>query len=419
MEILSKIILAIVSLPATLFVSGIMFVLCLIFGGGFKKAFRAAVLFSVGITAINLIMGSCTTALSDIATGLSNRFNITLNVIDYGYALPGFVFVGAQAFVALGLMIGLDLLFIYLGWTKTMWVDVHNSWHGMFFGSVAYIVTKNFWFALAVNMAVYLIMLKLADYTAKTYQEENGTPSVAFLAPITTMAGVFAKLCMAVINRIPGLRDLEATPEDIQDRFGIFGEQSVMGMIIGTLLGLLAGYNVVDSLMAGVSIATTLAMFPKCASVVVEGIVQITTPIISFMKKKFNGKKDLYIAVDGAVLLGNPAVMSTYVLIIPVIIVLYILIPGIGFIPIASLAALPYIIGGIAPYCKSNVVHTFIVSVLFLVIAGFCATYAADIYTTSLASTGAIDGSFLVTGIDEGGNILGVIVKLLCGLFAH
>ena len=417
MEVLGNIIIAIVSLPSVLFITGVMFLLCLVFGGGFKRAFRAATLFGVGITAINLLMGNCTTTLSDIATALSARFNLTLNIIDYGYAVPSFAFFGAQAIVSLLLIFVIDIVFILLGWTKTMWVDIHNSWHGLFFGSIAYFLTGSFWYALAVNMIVFLIMIKLADYTAETYQEENGTPNVTFIAPITTMAGVFAKGCMAVISKIPGLKDLKASPEDIQDKFGIFGEQSVMGMIIGTVLGFLAGYSVVDSLMAGITMATTLAMFPKCAAFVCEGIVQITSPIIGFMRKKFDGKKNLYVAVDGAVLLGNPAVMATYVLIIPVIIVLYMFLPGIGFIPIASLAALPYIIGGIAPYCKSNVVHTFIVSVLFLVIAGYCATYAADIYTTSLAAIGNIDGSFLVTCLDEGGNILGVILKVVTNLF--
>lgn len=418
MEFITNVIVAIVSLPSVVVITLVMFLLCLIFGGGFKKAIRAGVSFGIGITGITLLMENVTTSLSSIAEALSTRFGLSLEIIDYGYGAAAFAFLAPQAVVALTAIIVIDIVFILLGWTKTLWVDIHNSWHGMFWGSMAYFITNNFVFALVVNVVIYIITLKLADITAPVYQEEDGIPGVAFLAQMHTSLGLFAKACMLVINKIPGLKDLEASPDDIQDKLGVFGEQSVMGMIIGIFLGILAGFDFGTVMQTGITIAATLAIFPKVAAFACEGIVPVTTTIMAFMKKRFEGKKDLYVAVDGAILLGNPAVMSVYVLIIPIVIILYMVIPGIRFIPIASIAAIPYIIGAIAPYCKSNVVHTLIVSTIALVILGFCATYVADAVTTSMKAIGMVDGSYLVTAIDEAGNPLGSVVKFLAQFFA-
>lgn len=421
MEIFTSVVSFITSLPTAAFTGIVMGIMCVIFRGGVKNAVRACCCFMVGIAGIMLLINYCVTEMQGVAEGIQSTLGITLNVIDAGYgAIPYYGYVQIL-FPALACIIILDIVLIGLGWTKVLWVDIHNTWHGVFVGLVAYAITDDYILSLIIAVISLLIMMKLADFVAPTFQEFNNTPGVCCIATSATMSGLFTCLVMKVIDKIPGLNSLEFSAEDIQDRFGIFGEQIVLGAIIGLILGVLAGFDIVGILECAVTLAATLALFPKMAAFVCEGIVPVTTSIMTWMKKRFNGRRDLYIAVDPATLLGDPSVMATFVIEVPIIIVLCLILPGVGFVPIASLAALPYIVGGVAPYAKGNIVYCVICTTLYLIVISYIATWMAPAITMGIEKSGlmadTISNGALLTCWDEGGSILGGIVRFILQLF--
>ena len=224
---------------------------------------------------------------------------------------------------------------------------------------------------------------------------------------------------MKVINKIPGLKNAKASAEDIKKRFGVFGEPMVIGFIIGVILAIIGAYPVKDILYVGVVMAATLALFPKMAGLICEGIVPVTNTVMAFMKKRFKDR-ELNVAVDPAVLLGDPSVMATFIIMIPISIVLSFIIPGIGFIPVASLSAMPYMLGGVVPYTKGNVVHSVIVMTLYTVCIGFIATAVAPALTQLNFIGGyyveQIEAGTLLTCWDEGGNVFALIFTKLAEL---
>lgn len=220
MEIFTTIVTFITSLPTAAFTGIVMGLMCVVFRGGMKNAVRACCCFMVGIA------------------------GITLNVIDGGYgAIPYYGYV-ELLFPALACIIVLDIIMIGLGWTKVLWVDIHNTWHGLFVGLIAYAITDDYVLSLIITVIVLIILLKLADFVAPRFQEFNNTPGVCCIASSATMAGLFTCIVMKVIDKIPGLNSIKFSAEDIQDRFGIFGEQIVLGAIIGLVLGLCAGFDI-------------------------------------------------------------------------------------------------------------------------------------------------------------------------------
>ena len=421
MEIFTTIVTFITSLPTAAFTGIVMGLMCVVFRGGMKNAVRACCCFMVGIAGITLLINYCVTEMQGVAEGIASTLGITLNVIDGGYgAIPYYGYV-ELLFPALACIIVLDIIMIGLGWTKVLWVDIHNTWHGLFVGLIAYAITDDYVLSLIITVIVLIILLKLADFVAPRFQEFNNTPGVCCIASSATMAGLFTCIVMKVIDKIPGLNSIKFSAEDIQDRFGIFGEQIVLGAIIGLVLGLCAGFDITGILECSVTLAATLALFPKMAAFVCEGIVPVTTCIMTWMKKKFKGRRDLYIAVDPATLLGDPSVMATFVIEVPIMIVLCLLLPGVGFIPIASLAALPYIVGGVAPYARGNMVHCVICTTLYLVLISYIATWMAPATTMGIEKSGlmadTVGNGALLTCWDEGGSILAGFVRMLLQLF--
>jgi PTS system galactitol-specific IIC component len=313
-------------------------------------------------------------------------------------------------------ILGIGALMVALKLTKTLWVDTHNVWHGNFVGLMAWVMTGNAVIGIVCALISMVISLKLADWHAKRFQEFNEIGNITCIATAATIPATFAWACMKVIDHIPGLNKIDIKADDIKDRFGVFGETMTIGAILGLILSILAGQSFAQILTAAFTLGATLCLFPKMAAVMLEGMIPLSTSVTMIMKKKFKGR-NLNITVDGAILLGHPAVMSTFVLMVPISVVLYFFIPGIHFIPIASLMALPYFIGAIVPYTRGNLVYTLIVTSLFLVMIGLIATAMAPVITEGLANTGfyteEIAGGAQITCWDEGGNIFAWIIKLI------
>ncbi len=344
------------TLPSPVLVGLIMGTICLVFGGGIKNALRSACLFAIGITGVNLVMNYCVGQMQSISTALSQRLGISLNVVDGGYAVVNGLALYPGNFICLFLILIINVIFILLKWTNTMWSDISNTWHGVVIGAFVWAQTGNLVLSIVVGTATLVFMMKLADWTAPTFQKFNNIDNVTVIATSATIPGLFAFLVMKVINRIPGLNKIHASSEDIKERFGIFGEVMVIGMIIGIILGVLAGYPFAGVLTIGVVMSATMTLFPKMAALLCEGIVPVSMTITTFMKKRFGDRK-LNVACDPAILLGDPSVMATFIIMTPISIAISLLVPGVAFVPIASLAGMPYWIGGVTPYTKGNVVH--------------------------------------------------------------
>ena len=397
------------SFGSTVFVPVIMFALCMIFKGGFSKSLRSALMMGIGLTGLNLIIDFSVAAMTPVVELMGENLGSNLTVIDIGYgnvsaawSWPGAVI------VILGILV-VNLIFVVLKWTKTLWVDMWNIWHGEFVAGMMWAFTGNIAIGVASGLILLVINMKLADYHAKRIQEFNGLDGISAVATSGTFTASWAQGCMWIINKIPGLRDVKASSEQIKKRFGIFGEMSVIGALMGVVLGTVTGYGVVNTAQLAIKLASVLVILPKMLSLIAEGIIPISNSLSKFMKEKFPGR-ELYVAVDPAILLGDPSVMSTVILMYPISILLSVILPGCSFLPVASLAALPYWIGGMVPYTKGNIVHTLICATLWIIPATLIASSLAGICTDLCNMTGLftdqIANGAMFTNWDEGGNIL-------------
>lgn len=170
------------------------------------------------------------------------------------------------------------------------------------------------------------------------------------LLPQGTFTASFAQGCMWIINKIPGLCDIEADSNAIKDRFVIFGESAVIGLILGIILGVVSRFNFTQTAQLSIELAAVL--------------------------------------------------------------------PGANFIPVASLAVLPYWIGGMVPYTKGNVIHTVIIATIWIIPATLIVSQLAPICTTLCANTGLFT-SQIYTNWEEGGNLLLWVLVQIGHLFGH
>ena len=103
-----------------------------------------------------------------------------------------------------------------------------------------------------------------------------------------------------------------------------------------------------------------------------------------------------------ALVIGHPTTLVVSLLLIPVTIFLAVILPGNRFLPLASLAGMFYLFPMILPITKGNVVKSFIIGLVALIVglyfvtglAGFFTLAAKDVYEATGDPTVNIPAGF-------------------------
>jgi PTS system galactitol-specific IIC component len=294
-----------------------------------------------------------------------------------------------------------------------------SYWHGQVVGCFVWVVTGNLFFGILAATVFLTINSFVADWTAKRYQEFNQLPGISVPCTVSTLA-LLARPFNALLEHIPGVRKVDASPETIREKAGVFGEHGVMGFIIGLIIGIVLwifGAGTLSSaLNLAVQVGVLMVFLPKTVSVLCEGVIPITNAIIEFVHEKFGDRRKIYVAVDCAALLGHPSVMASAVLLYPLIVILSVVMPGNGILPIASLAIVPYWCGAIAPYFKGNVFRMVLFTLIWVIPIMYFATIQAPIHTAAMAQMGLGEPNALSTSFDMGGDPIGFAITQLFNL---
>lgn len=400
-------------LGSTVIVPVVLILLGLIFKVGWQKAIRGGVTTGVGLAGLFLIVDLIVAALQPAVGALADRMGLALSLVDVNWADAGIAW-GWPGVAALVITIILvNLLMVFLKLTKTLWTDVWSYWHGSALAGFVWALTGSVTWGV-VGGVVYLVLGSLmSDITAKKYQDFNDMPGIGVPCGTTVQASIFAMPVVWVLDRIPGIKDWDASPAGIRKRFGLIGEPVILGLVLGIIIGIAAGYNVQGILGLGMQVATMMLILPRMVSIISEGLVPITMSIVEFMRERFPDR-ELFVAVDCAVLLGHPAVMASSVILFPLSVLVAAVLPGVEMLPIASLAVVPFWAGAVVPYTKGNVIKTVIVILLFSIPFMYFSTLTADVHTQAFANMGQyaeqIDSGLQLASWDMGGDPLGFLI---------
>lgn len=410
MEILNFIL----GLGSTVMLPIIIFVFGLIMRAGFSKSFKSGVTIGIGFTGINLVITLLTDQLGPVAQAMTERLGLDLQVIDIGWPAMSSI---SWAWAAAGLMIPIGLVINFvmltLKLTKTMNVDIWNYWQFAFVGYAVTTVSGSLPMGIIAASALSILALILADYTQPFVEKFFGMPGISF--PHLTALG-FLPLVVPLnwlIDKIPGLNKLNANPETIRKRFGIFGEPMSMGLIIGLALGLLGGQKIDAILQLAITMAAVMYLMPKMVAILMEGLIPISEAAREFMAKHF-GDREIFIGLDATVSLGEPSVIAVGLLLVPITILLAIVLPGNKLLPFADLAVIPFIVCLITAMSKGNVIRALIVGTVVMACVLLMETNLAPI-ETQMALTAGIKmpaGASQIGNLDRANLISWLFVKV-------
>ncbi len=403
-------------LGASVFLPIIIFVMGLIFGQKPGKAFKSGLLIGIGFVGINLVLNLLVSNLGPAAKQMIDNFGISLNIIDVGWPASAAIAYGTKvgAFV-IPVVLGVNIIMIFLKLTKTLNVDIWNYWHFAFTGALIAGVTDSLAWGLATAAINAAIVLVLADWTAPMVQKFYNIPNISlphgFSAAYVPIALPLDKL----IDKIPVINDIELDPETIQDKFGIFGEPIFMGLILGIIVGLLAQYESPAVLQLGVNMAAVMLLFPRVVKILMEGLTPLSESAKKFMREKFSDR-EFYIGLDSAIAIGHPSAISTALILVPLTIFLAIIVPGNSVLPFGDLATLPFMLVMIIPITKGNIFRSTLIGIIIIGVGLLIATNLAPMITAAAQTTTFEfpEGANIISSICDGGNPLTwLIVKFM------
>lgn len=404
-----------------------------ILGAGFGKSLKAGLTVGVGFIGLNLVINNVLgTSLAPAVEEMTTRFGLALNIIDVGWPASSAIAMGTTIgmfIIPLGLLV--NIVMLITNTTQTIDVDIWNYWHFAFTGSLVAIITDDImlgFMAAVINMVVVLI---LGDITAPQVEKSLGMPGVSLPHGFTAAFAPIAMFINWVIDKIPGLRDINLDVESLQKKFGVFGEPLMIGTLIGLVIGVVAYFDPADIagslttiLTLGVSLGAVLVLIPRMASLLMEGLLPISDAASEFMQKHFANRGKIYIGLDSAVGVGHPVTLSLALILIPVMLLLAIALQPLGnqVIPFGDLSTATYMLVLITPIVNQNGFRGLIVGIVVLAVGLLISTYMAPFQTAAALQAGFDIASYagtsdaLISSLCDGANPLTFIFVFLANI---
>jgi PTS system galactitol-specific IIC component len=401
------------SLGPSVMLPVIIFCFGLIMGAKLNRAFKSAILIGVGFVGISLVIGLLVSALGPAATAMLKRVGLNLSIIDIGWpAMASITWAWKAAALTFPVCLAVNFVMLTFKLTKTMDVDLWNYWQFAFIGAAVNYETGSLTLALVATGASAALAYVLADYTAPLVEKYFGMPGISF--PHLTALG-FLPIAIPLnwlLDKIPGINKLYVSPESIQKKFGVFGEPVIMGLIIGAVLGILAGFTPGQIAVLAITMAAVMFLMPKMVAILMEGLIPISEAAREFMAKRFKGR-EIYIGLDAAVSLGEPSVIAVGLVLVPITIVLAMILPGNHVLPFADLAVIPFLLCLIVALAKGNVIRSLMLGTVVMALVLYTANSLAPIQTAMAHNAGIAfpAGAVEICNLDRANFITWVFVK--------
>lgn len=356
-----------------------------------KRAIVAGLTLGIAFTGMNVILSFMFGAISPAATAFVNNTGLKLNAIDVGWSpMSAIAWAWPYALLMFPVQIVINLVMLGLGWTNCLNVDLWNVWGKIFTATIVAAVTGSIPLAFVAAGLQVIIELKSADITQKQIYNITKIPGVACTHYMVIQSALFTPI-NKLLDHIPGLNKANLNAAQLKEKIGVFGENSVMGFIVGALIALFAGYNVKDTLTTAMQVSTALVLFPMVAKLFMQALAPIADATGEFMKKRFKGR-EIYIGLDWPFLAGQPEIWVAAIILVPIELVLAIVMSKMGVnnvIPLAGIINVCVVVPALI-VTGGNLVRMIILGIIGTPFYLFVASNFAPITTNLAKAVGSI-----------------------------
>lgn len=381
---------AVALLPFMIMILGLFFRMKL------GAALKSGLFVGIGFQGLKLVVSLLTTTIQPVIDHYQSMGK-GFTTLDMGFAATGAAsWTVPFAPIAVPLIVLANFILIFIFKKKVLNVDIWNYIHLLIPGALAYALFGSAVLGVAVTVGLSIVTILAAEIIAPKWQDYfglKGTTCTTFsflvwMYPISWLMN-------RIIDRIPGLKDVDVDMEWLEGKLGIFGEPCFVGFIVGVVLGILSNQPIETLLTLGMGIASVLILIPRMVSIMMEGITPIGNAANKFMKTHVGKDAELLIGMDIALGLGDPACVTCTAICMPITIATAFLIPGMTYFPIGMLASVCYL----TVFCVMASNGKLLRSLICCIVIIFLKSFFANLFVPEATAF------FSVTGLDLGGKM--------------
>ncbi len=400
----------IIGLGAAVMMPVIFTILGLCIGIKFGDALKSGLKVGVGFVGLSIVTALLTSALGPALNSVVGLYDLQLKVFDMGWpAAAAVAYNTAVGAFIIPVCLGVNIIMLLTKTTRTVNIDLWNYWHFAFIGAVIYFASGSLAWGFFGAIICYIVTLILADMTAKKFQNfYKDMDGISIPQPFCAGFVPFAWAINKGLDKIPGMNRIEIDAEGMKKRFGLLGEPLFLGVVVGMVIGCLTCSSfgeIVDKipyiLGLGIKMGAVMELIPRVTVLFIEGLKPISDATRSLIARKFKGADGLNIGMSPALVIGHPTTLVVSLLLIPATLALAVLLPGNQFLPLASLAGMFYVFPLVLPFTKGNVVKTFIIGLVVMIIGLYMVTNLSPWFTLAAKDVYAATGDSAVA-IPEG-----------------
>lgn len=400
----------IIGLGAAVMMPIIFTVLGLCIGIKLGKALKSGLLVGVGFVGLSVVTALLTDSLGEPLKKVTEIYGLSLGIFDMGWPAAASVAYNTSvgAFI-IPVCLLVNVIMLLTRTTKTVNIDLWNYWHFAFIGAVVYFASGHIGWGFFAAIVCYIITLVMADLTSKQFQRYyDKMDGISIPQPFCQGFVPFAVVINKGLDAIPGFDKLNIDAEGMKKKFGIMGEPLFLGVIVGCGIGILSCENwkqVIDKipfiLGLGIKMGAVMELIPRITSLFIEGLRPISDATREMIARKFKNSAELNIGMSPALVIGHPTTLVVSLLLIPTILFLSVILSENQFLPLASLAGMFYLFPVVLPITKGNVLKTFIIGLVALIVGLYFVTDLAPYFTQAATDVYAKTGDAAVK-IPEG-----------------
>ncbi len=400
----------IIGLGAAVMMPVIFTILGLCIGIKFGDALKSGLKVGVGFVGLSIVTALLTSALGPALNSVVGLYDLQLKVFDMGWpAAAAVAYNTAVGAFIIPVCLGVNIIMLLTKTTRTVNIDLWDYWHFAFIGAVIYFASGSLAWGFFGAIICYIVTLILADMTAKKFQNfYKDMDGISIPQPFCAGFVPFAWAINKGLDKIPGMNRIEIDAEGMKKRFGLLGEPLFLGVVVGMVIGCLTCSSfgeIVDKipyiLGLGIKMGAVMELIPRVTVLFIEGLKPISDATRSLIARKFKGADGLNIGMSPALVIGHPTTLVVSLLLIPATLALAVLLPGNQFLPLASLAGMFYVFPLVLPFTKGNVVKTFIIGLVVIIIGLYMVTNLSPWFTLAAKDVYAATGDSAVA-IPEG-----------------
>ncbi|MDY3006362.1 PTS transporter subunit IIC [Anaerococcus porci] len=389
---LGQIVNYILGLGAAIFLPIIMIIIGLIFKMPKKRAIISGITLGVAFTGMSLVLDFMFGTISPVAQALVERTGIQLNSVDVGWTpMSAIAWAWPYALLMFPIQIVINLVLIGFKWTDTLNVDMWNVWGKIFTATMVNAISGSLIFGFLAAVIQIVIELKMADANHERIQSLTGIPGVTCTHYMTFQCALMAPV-NKILDSIPALGGKSFNSDSLREKIGIFGENSVMGLLVGSLLAIIAGYGLSEILNVGIKVSASLVLFPMVAKLFMQSLQPISDYASNYMKNKYKDR-EIQIGLDWPFMAGRSEIWVVSIILVPIEIALAFLFAKFGWTSVLPLAGIVNVIVVVPALIVTNgdIIKMTILSVLFTPAYLFVSSVFAPAVTELAKQVGTIE----------------------------